>query len=175
MKSLFVLLILFITNTLYSQCDDCKDIKREYDNFDNKYIVTISAGKLSGGNFIMLTNATLQIQSYQFKNDTINYFVFTLVSPNHYTFLDNEISLVFKCDTTKFSFKTSRSNTVFGKDYNIYTIYVKFSWEQFFNIINSKEVMIRTYTLDGYTDRDYSFDEDYFSCFKCFYKTYLKK
>ena len=176
--TLFLLLFIFLfTNIKFSisQCDDCKDIKKEYDSFDEKYITTVSVGNLSGGNFLNFTNAGIWLKQYASKTDTSYYFKFYLTIPQTLIFLVGEESLVFKCDKEKISFKTIKSDVSINANFNYYDLLLKIEIDKYIKIINSKEVTIRVYSSNGYLDRDFSFDEDYFSCFKCFYNSYIIK
>jgi len=163
----------------YSQCYDCNEIEKKYDDFEEQTIISMHARKFDERDLSQKIYGILGTTIYFHKSDTIYMFNLRVTNSETLVFLKDDTSLKFETDNGKLEFQTYDSKTELGDFYNIYDIRYICKLDDIIKIINLKEVTLLIYPSIGSYDYgnsiEFSFNEETFDCFKCFYKKYLKK
>ena len=180
---IFIVFLMTITFLIsyysYSQCYDCNEIEKKYDDFEEQTIISMYARKFDERNLSQKIYGILGTTIYFNKSDTIYMFNLRVTNSETLVFLKDETSLKFETDIGKLEYQTYDSKTELGDFYNIYDIRYIYKLDDIIKIINSKEVILLIYPSIGSYDYgnsiEFSFNDEIFDCFKCFYKKYLKK
>jgi len=180
---IFIVFLMTITFLIsyysYSQCNYCDEIEKKYDDVEEQTIVSMNAGKFDERDFSQKIYGILGTTIYFQKSDTIYMFNLRVTNSETLVFSKDDTSLKIKTDFGKLEYQTYNSNIELGDFYNIYDIRYIYKPDDLIKIINSKEVKLFIYPSIGSYDYgssiEFSFNEEIFDCFKCFYKKYLKK
>jgi hypothetical protein len=172
-------LTFLISNYSYSQCNDCDKIEMKYDDIEEQTIISMYAGKFYERSLSKKIYGILGTTIYFQKSDTIYLLNLRVTNYETLTFLKDETSLKIETDFGKLEYQTYDSKIELGDFYNIYDIQYIYKLNDLIKIINSKEVKLFIYPSIGSYDYgssiEFSFSEETFNCFLCFYKKYLKK
>lgn len=180
---IFIVFLITITFLIsyysYSQCDDCDEIKKSYDELEGQTINSMYAKKFDERNFSKKIYGILGTTIYFQKSDTVYMFNLRVTNSETLVFLKGETSLKFITDFGKIEYQTYNSKIELGDYYNTYEMQYIYKLDDLIKIINSKEVILYVYPSVGSYDYgssiEFNFNEEIFSCFKCFYKQYLEK